>query len=157
MITIIQANILDATEKYIGHQVNCVSKNAAGVAAVLFAHFPYSDIYSNRTHNDFPGHIIISGNGKNERLILNLLAQYHPGKPNPNSTLDNAKAREGYFWQCLLAISKIDNVESVALPFGVGCGLAGGNWDNYYRMLKNFDLIINQTQRVETRLYKLGQ
>ena len=155
MITTIQANILDATEKYIAHQTNCTSKSASGVAQAIFAHYPYSNIYASRAHNDLPGHILISGDGKEERFIINMMAQHYPGAPRTNSSLDSATAREGYFWQCLLAISKLDNVESIAFPYLIGCGLAKGSWTTYYQMLKNFDTIINQIQPVKIRLYKL--
>lgn len=46
MIEIIEGDLLNATEKYICHQTNCLSQgSAAGIARAIFDRFPYADIY----------------------------------------------------------------------------------------------------------------
>lgn len=155
MVSIVRGNLLDAREKYIGHQCNSTSKGALGIAATIFNRFPHSNIYKNRKHSDMPGHIVVCGDGVKTRLVINIVAQFNPGGPTPNSLLDSAEAREGYFWQCLMAITRMDNVESIALPDHIGCGLAHGNWEHYFRMIENFEKIINEYQKVSVRLYKL--
>lgn len=160
MITIINGNILEAKEKYIGHQSNSVSNYAAGLAYSIFQKFPYANVYSHRPYpyvakgDDLPGHIIIRGNGKSKRFIVSLGGQYFPGAPNEKSLLDSSIVREGYFWQCLKQIAKIEELESIALPVGIGCGLAKGNWNHYMKMIENFDKIVNTLQKVEVVLYK---
>ena len=32
----------------------------------------------------------------------------------------------------------LPELESVAFPYGIGCGLAGGNWEEYQAMLEEF-------------------
>jgi hypothetical protein len=155
MLNVVKGNLLDATEKYIGHQCNAVSTYAAGVAKDIFNTYTHSDIYRARQHPDMPGHIVVCGDGVKTRLVINLVAQYNPGAPTPNSLLDSEMMREGYFWQCLMAIKRMADVESIALPDRVGCGLAKGNWEHYYHMLENFDAIINEYQKVAIRLYRL--
>lgn len=145
-IKIINGNILDSTEQYIAHQCNCVSNNgAAGLARTLFDHYPYADVYSGRplgTHK--PGDIVIRGNGKDERYVIALMAQYYPGGPwnrryRPNDYVtDSPQAREAYFAKCLSKLLQL-NMESIAFPYKIGCGIAGGNWDNYSRMLDDFN------------------
>jgi hypothetical protein len=64
MIEVI-GSLLDAKEKYIVHQTNCMSNGAAsGIAWSIFQAFPYADIYKNRIDDDHPGSIIVCGNGQ---------------------------------------------------------------------------------------------
>ena len=47
--------------------------------------------------------------------------------------------REGYFKRCLGLIGdKIEGLESIAFPWQIGCGLAGGEWKVYEGMIKEF-------------------
>lgn len=161
MVEIIQGDILEAKEKYIAHQCNAVSNQAGGLAYYIFKKFPYSDIYSERPYpfkvsrSHFPGNIILKGNGEDQRFIINAIAQYYPGKPvNDIHILDGKKIREGYFRMCLSKISNIDNLESIAFPFGMGCGLAGGDWDTYYNMIDLFSSSVNKLKNAKVVLYK---
>lgn len=138
-IEIVNGNMFDSTTKYICHQCNCISTKSAHLAQTVFSRYPYADIYTNRTKSDTPGTIIISGNGQDHRYVINMLAQYYPGSPRyPNSAKDGFQAREQYFKQCLNHICNIKNLESIAFPFKIGCGAAGGNWDNYFKILSDF-------------------
>ena len=47
-VTIIKDNILNAKEKYIAHQCNCVTKYGKGLSKAIFDKYPYSNIYSLR-------------------------------------------------------------------------------------------------------------
>lgn len=160
MIKIIKDSILDAKEKYIVHQCNAVTNQAGGLAYYIFKKFPYADIYKHRpfpyraTGDDFPGHCVIKGDGINERFVINLIGQYFPGKPaNENSLLDSEKVREGYFYRCLNQISKMKNIESIAFPIFIGCGMAKGNWNNYLRMIKAFALDVRSRQNISVVIY----
>lgn len=154
MIQIVTGDIFDAQEKYICHQTNCITKRAAHLSKDVFARYPYADIYSGRTEPDEPGNIIIKGNGQDQRYVINLLGQYYPGCKYPNSAFDGAKVREKNFHRCLLKIAKIPNLESVAFPFRVGCGAAGGNWDYYLGTLKNFAFYVETTQKARVVIYQ---
>lgn len=139
MINIVYGSILDAKEKYIAHQCNCLTTGSAGVAKLIFERFPYSDTYSSRTDADVPATIKILGNGDDQRYVINMFGQYYPGKPKyPDATLDGTKTRERYFHQCLMKVINIPELESIAFPYKIGCNLAGGNWNNYFGTLENF-------------------
>jgi O-acetyl-ADP-ribose deacetylase (regulator of RNase III) len=139
MIEIVTGSLLDATEKYICHQTNCLSRGpAGGIAAAIFAKYPYADTYVTRTKDDEPGTIDIRGGGQ-DRLVINMNAQIWPGGPRfAESTKDGTKARQKYFYQCLLAIARKSNLESIAFPYKIGCGLGGGDWTHYLGTLNNF-------------------
>jgi hypothetical protein len=65
--------------------------------------------------------------------------QIHGGGPSPGRGADDAAHREHYFAHCLDAIvPALPRIESIAFPKYIGCAIAGGNWDNYGRMLRQF-------------------
>lgn len=147
MIEIVKGDLLDSKEKYIAHQCNCLTQNSAGTAKAIFDKYPYADTYTRRerladgtnTNVDVPGTITILGNGQDQRYVINMYAQYYPGKSKyPKSTLDGIPVRRNYFHRCLLRVAKIEGLESIALPWRIGCNLAGGDWEWYLGTLTNF-------------------
>jgi len=156
MIEIITANLLDAKEKYILHQTNCVSnKGAAGIAALIFDKYPYADCYSDRTEPSKPGTIDICGDGVDNRFVINMHSQYYPGKSKYiESNLDGLLAREKYFHQGLLRVAKIENLESIAVNWKIGCGIAGGDWNHLLCTLTNFANYIETTQGAKVFIYR---
>lgn len=99
--------------------------------------------------------------------VIHMFSQFYPGKPR-SATRDNAKQRLKWFSQCLNSFvehwlspssspqgdSSDDSSPStttttttttttkrnitVAFPEKIGCGLAGGNWDEYRNLLYRF-------------------
>lgn len=135
-------DILKADEQYICHQCNCRSITSAGLALHIFKELPYANIYNERKTSNSPdlrkaGHIVIRGDGITKRFVINMLAQVYPGA-SQGYDLDSNIAREKYFKQCLDEISQIPNLTSIAFPYKIGCGLAGGDWGKYEKMLKDF-------------------
>lgn len=139
-ITIKTGDLLEATEQFICHQTNSVSTGgAAGIARAIFDKYPYADCYLDRKEHSVPGTIDIRGNGRDQRFVISAHAQFYPGRPQyPHSNKDGYVARERYFQQCLDLIAAIDGLKSVAFPWMVGCGIAGGSWPNYLSMLTMF-------------------
>jgi O-acetyl-ADP-ribose deacetylase (regulator of RNase III) len=155
MIEIITGSIFNAKEKYIAHQCNCVTNRAAHLAKDMFAQFPHADIYSGRTSPDKPGDIIIKGNGDDQRYVIAMLGQYYPGfSKYPTSKLDGIEARENYFYRALLRIAKITDLESIAFPWKIGCGAAGGDWKRHLGNLENFAKYVEQSQNTKVVIYQ---
>lgn len=164
MIEIIKGNILDAKEKYIAHQCNAVSNQAGGLAHYIFKKFPYADIYKGRPFPykasgiNFPGHCVIKGDGLKDRFVINIIAQYYPGTPRPGGNLlDGPHVREGYFNRCLFEISRMENIDSIAFPLNIGCGMAGGDWEKYNRMIQAFAIGIKLKQNARIVFYDYEQ
>ena len=158
MIEIITGDLLEAKEKYIAHQTNCISTGgAAGIARIIFDKWPYADCYIGRKETSTPstpGTIDIRGNGIEQRRIINVHAQYYPGKCRfPLSSLDGLVAREKYFYKGLLQIAKIDDLESIAFPWRIGCGLGGGDWEHYIGKLTLFSNYL-ETKGVKVVIYR---
>ena len=146
--TLIEGDLLDSDAKYIAHQCNCITHLASNLAHAVFERFPYANIYAKREGYDIKqlplpgeesGNIVICGDGKEERYVINMLAQLYPGSPKyPDSVKDGFLARQRYFKDCLIKIIKIKDLESIAFPFRIGCGLAGGSWNIYEKLIDIF-------------------
>jgi hypothetical protein len=146
---------------YIIQQCCCICTKTAGLSAAIAAKWSALNPYKSRkaigrTHTatadtrDEPGTaLLLTSGGVN---LISLFAQYSPGK-SKNYTdgdvtvNDTALARRSYFQKSLLAMKEIIGGESgddsgVALtlyfPYGIGCGLAGGKWELYEKMIRDF-------------------
>lgn len=162
MIEIVQGDLLEATEKYIAHQCNCLTQNSAGTAKAIFDKYPYANTYACRErqpdgdtlNKGVPATIDIIGNGQDQRYVINMYAQYYPGKPKfPKSSLDGSGVRLDYFYKCLLRVAKIPNLESIAFPWRIGCNLGGGSWEHYLGTLTNFANYVGEKD-VKVRVYR---
>lgn len=68
---------------------------------------------------------------------------------------DDPESRKVYFEICLKLISQIPNLESIAFPYMIGCGLARGDWSSYLKMLENFESEVCKTQCAEVIMCKI--
>jgi ribA/ribD-fused uncharacterized protein len=138
MVHVVTGDLLEADAQYIVHQTNCVTYGgASGLAAAVFTKYPWSDVYAGREEYGEPGDISVHIGNTGDHYVINLNGQFFPGKPRFLSGFDSAKARQSYFHSALLAIGDL-NAESVAFPYKIGCGLAGGDWPVYLKMINDF-------------------
>jgi O-acetyl-ADP-ribose deacetylase (regulator of RNase III) len=157
MIEIVKGDLLHAKERYIAHQTNCVTRFPHGLSEKIFAKYPNSDCYRKRRpipgsigknccrveDQAVPGSIEICHNGDNNHIVINLFGQYLPGKSGKYTHCyrsdypDSYSDRQRYFQQTLHAIETNPEINGpVAMPYLIGCGLAGGNWNDYRQMLE---------------------
>lgn len=148
MIRIVEGNILDATEDIIGHQVNCQGVMGAGLAKQIRNKYPFAyecyKSYCDKAEDkkDLLGSIkqVSMGDGK---TIVHIFSQYGYGRRGLYTDYSSlGKALK------LLEIKARNFGESVALPYGIGCGLAGGDWEVVYSTI---DTIF---ENYEVTLYK---
>jgi len=132
-------DLLAVSSGIVVHQCNCVSKGARGVAKALFAKWPAADVYARRDHNSTPGTVdlatVRAGQAGAGLVVAGLFAQRMPGKPSRAGD-DSAACRLAWFEECLetltTALAASGAMERrVAMPFLIGCGLAGGHWPSY--------------------------
>jgi hypothetical protein len=171
---IINQDICMATEKYILQQCNCLTITALGLAKVLADHFDHGDPYSERKcmgnkncaipeDRSVPGTVDILEGEENLPSIICLYGQYRPGKAYsryyPTSSYPDEKIdRLKYFKQGLSSLleyfDSIGGCITVAVPYGIGCGLAGGNWKEYSLLLNDFDMSLRKSGGF-IKLYKI--
>jgi O-acetyl-ADP-ribose deacetylase (regulator of RNase III) len=163
-------DLLESKADFIAHQCNCITTKSKGLSSLIFETFPYADIYSSRSKPDKLGTIIVCGNGQDQRFVINMLAQYYPGKPKydlgkkprsypgqqPKYSRDSEERRLAAFQQCLDRIAEIPNIsgKTVAFPYGIGCGLAGGNWEKYEKILSDWSCCVKEKERITVYVLK---
>ncbi len=159
MLKIIKGNLLDSDCQYIAHQCNCYSRRGAGLASAIFKAFPWADVYSNRSEHENDaslfGSITVHGDPKrNQRYVINIYGQLKPGKPSPGR--DSAASRLEASSKALDQIAELPKLKSIGFPYGIGCGLAGGDWNEYETLLENFAERVGE-RGVSVVIYRLGQ
>ena len=153
--SIIKDDLFNATTEYIVQQTNCTSTHSQGLSAAIAEKWPAVQPYSDRKpykghwareeDRDTPGTIKIYKlkPPSNIKGVICAFAQYTHGKPGTLKDPlkieipDSAADRVRYFGECLEAIATLEPM-SVGFPYRIGCGLAGGSWKVYERMLQRW-------------------
>lgn len=164
--TLIEGDLLKSDAKYICHQTNCFTSTGSNLAKAMFEKFPHSDIYAPRANyereelplpGENPGDIVIKGNGVDERYVINMMSQmFSGGVRYPDGAKDGFIARQRYFKDCLLKIMKIPALTSIAFPYKIGCGVAGGSWETYEQLIDIFSRVM-KSKGDKTFIYKLSE
>lgn len=156
----IKGDITTIKSGYILQQCDCVTITPHGLSLTLDQAFPGTCPYrlrkavrpdlnvATKETRSTPGTVMILGTDK-DVCIINLFGQCYPEKamltPNIDETLlpDKETDREMYFIMGLEAlVDYFEGSEStirIAVPYKIGCGSAGGNWDHYKQMLIGFE------------------
>jgi O-acetyl-ADP-ribose deacetylase (regulator of RNase III) len=131
------------------HQVNCKGVMGAGIAKQIKNTYPevykeYKDICNNDKAILGVCHFTKTHDG---RICIDMFAQDGYGK-------DKCYTSYSAFRSCLRGIRHFltyTNRNSVAFPFGIGCGLAGGDWNKIEEMIKelavDFDVTIVKLEK----------
>lgn len=137
MIEIIYGNLLESNAHYICHQVNCLGVMGAGVAKQIKAKYPQVffeyQVLCDR-HKDNPARLLGSAQimrpspMTTEPLICNLFGQVGYGCRKQTDLPALRKA-------CERVASLAREGEAIAMPYRIGCGLAGGDWGEVMDML----------------------
>jgi O-acetyl-ADP-ribose deacetylase (regulator of RNase III) len=157
-------DLLKATEQYIVHQCNCVTITAAGLAKAIGIKFPFANPYAHRRKDPAKSsRCLPEDEGKLGTIqiwrpedgqgpsFIGLYAQYGPGKPTKKEG-DSKKDREDSFKKCMDSLETVEGLESIALPWQIGCGMAGGNWSVYEGIIREW---AEKHPDVSVAIYKL--
>ncbi|MFT9847790.1 macro domain-containing protein [Aneurinibacillus sp. REN35] len=138
MLHVVKGNLLTSDCTVIGHQCNCFSTMGAGIAKQIKAMFP--QVY--KADQEFPLE-------PKERLgkmsfaeipngyFFNLYGQFHYGTDKKQTDYE-ALASALTLMQQQIEIIKQERSEmqvKIGFPFGMGCGLAGGDWSIVEKMI----------------------
>lgn len=129
---IYKGNLLNSSAKVIGHQVNCLGVMGAGVAKAIRDKWPevyeaYAAYCLLHLHGKtLLGHAFPAAT-KDGHIVMNLFGQYRvrrqAGQLVTNyDALDKAMQSTAYFMRS-------HDLGTIALPYGIGCGLGGGDWN----------------------------
>lgn len=130
MIEIIKCDIFKSNADIICHQVNTFGVMGAGIAAQIKRLFPkvyeaYHEICNEYKPQQLMGNVLFC-NQYAPLEIANFFSQY-------DMTTDY-NAMES----CLKAVYNYTkrNNRTVAIPYGMGCGIARGDWNTVYKIIE---------------------
>ena len=167
---VITGNLLEATTEYIVQQNCCTALKAKGLSEAIATKWPGVDTYKDRKRykgnwavkedRPEPGTIeVYTFDPPSTFLkgVISAFAQVCHGKPGVYKdplgldTKDSASDRQTYFTECLEAIATLEP-KSVGFPYKIGCGLAGGSWTIYEKILKTWS---QKNPTIDVVVYKM--
>lgn len=145
MINVVKGNILDSKEDIICHQVNVQGSMGGGVARQLANRYKeLEDEYylfcksNNFDYEQLKGQVLVI---TKDKYIANMFSQ------RPNFQTDYTAMIE-----CFKKIKEfaIPNL-SIAIPYGIGCGIADGDWKTVYKIIgeifKDYEVTLYRLNR----------
>lgn len=155
----LEGDLLTFQCDYIVQQCNCLTVRSHGLSESLEKRYPYAMVYSKRRgigrrnltvpeDRDQPGsYKLFPDDQKIGPTVVALFGQWRPGRlgttyfnsyPESNPT-ETATTRLSWFRHSLFEFGsylwKLNKKVKIALPYEIGCGLAGGNWEDYHLIL----------------------
>lgn len=166
MMTAFKGNLLDSDCNYICHQVNCQGKMGSGIAKQIREKWPTVYDYYRAMYDEAYNEALFSADGwgavrqkaasmiigniqivavDESRSVVNMFAQSNYGYDGKRYTSYDA------FWECLELIKQsVPKGSSIGFPYGIGCGLGGGDWRVIHAMIE-----AALDEDYDVRIYKL--
>jgi len=124
---IVDGNLLDSKADYIGHQVNTYGVMGGGIAQQIKAKYPkvfeeYIHFCNNKNKEELLGNVLPC-ELESGQILLNLFGQ---------------ETQTDYFSlrKCFDVVAHHYGDKAIAMPYKIGCGLGGGDWNMVSEMLK---------------------
>jgi len=161
----IKGDLIDCDADVIVQQCNCITRKHQGLTTAIATRLGV-DPYKTRTphksrtgpsptiadleSSDAPGTVSIYQVPGKAQSVACLFAQYAPGSARKTypfyerikkerGVVETYATRKQWFSECLEILTEKLGAESrlaIAFPYGIGCGLAGGSWSEYYEMIR---------------------
>jgi len=167
-----RGDLLVAPVEAIVQQCNCVTIDGRGLSAQIASRLPHGNPYARRRQapgdrrriagpedQGTPGEIEV-GKHDGATTVISLFGQFESGGPLKYNRAkcpkgpDSATNRELWFQEGLDRISALKPVPaSIGFPHQIGCGLGGGNWEAYRRMLERF---ASQHPEIQVTVWAFG-
>lgn len=135
------------------HQANCFSTMGAGIAKNIAEIYPeaaavdrYSDYSPEYKFGKFTYAVTESG-----ITIVNLYGQYKFGKGLQTNYEKLNSALNFFLFTAKSGYGNNVNLSKIGVPYGMGCGLAGGDWNIVEKILRK----ASENHMVDIYVYKL--
>jgi O-acetyl-ADP-ribose deacetylase (regulator of RNase III) len=163
MVEMKDGDLIKAKVDIIAHQVNCQGKMSSGLAKDLRG--IYRDLL--KQYNKFCKHYGFSESmmgivqvveaeryGGRKDLVANLFAQYEESS-NGEKMTDYRSLKQSLILlreYCeTLSFSKSDDVWTIGVPYKLGCGCGGGDWNVVSKMLHD---IFDDSQNIKLIIFR---
>jgi O-acetyl-ADP-ribose deacetylase (regulator of RNase III) len=149
ILNIIEQDILTCAEDIIVHQVNCQGKMGSGLAKQIKTKYP--EVFKGYFYNT-------KTNELKNLLGTALICETDDGKYIANVYGQDKYGKSGIFTDYDALKSGLKEVhdfakeqgKSVAIPYKIGCGLGGGNWETVSAMITEIfsdDVVCNMYKK----------
>lgn len=148
MVKYIKGDILNVTEGIIVQQVNCMGVMGAGLAKQIRDKWPViydsfiARVYNTANKKELLGKTLFT-NVENNLSVASIFGQYYYGR---QAKFTNYTA----LFKGLNFVAEISaaNNTTMYIPKGLGCGLAGGNWDFVEAYIQDLDLFFDKKIKI---------
>jgi O-acetyl-ADP-ribose deacetylase (regulator of RNase III) len=131
----IKGNLLDTPADIICHQVNCKGVMGAGLAKQIRARYPkvYDNYRKLCEKYDFGSILlgVVDFEEVDKYIVANCFGQWSYGTKVRQTDYDALE-------RCFKSVADFalrEELNVIAIPYGMGCGLAGGDWDEVYEII----------------------
>lgn len=136
MLSIIKGNIFDGSENIICHQTNCLGIMGGGIAYQVKKQYPKVFLEYYELCNKIKNKKELLGQVQyckisSDRYIANCFGQLDIGL----GIQTNYNALKSCLQNVYETAQKYNY--SVSIPYKIGCGLAGGDWNIVYKMIQD--------------------
>lgn len=135
------------------HQANCFSTMGAGIAKSIAEMYPeaaavdkYSEYSPDYKFGKFTYAVINTG-----VTIVNLYGQYGVGSGLQTDYKKLNNALNYFLFSAKSGFGNNIDLSKIGVPYGMGCGLAGGDWSIVKEILEK----ASETHNVDIYVYKL--
>lgn len=151
----IKGNLLTSDCNMIIHQANCMGVMGAGIAKQIVNLYPEV----RRTDQEFripvgsierlgrTSHTAVEG-PSGPLIVINMYSQYRYGR---GAQMTDYGAFEQALTSILKRARKSPTTYKIGMPYGIGCGLAGGKWPVVLEIIER----LSEEYEQEVYLYKL--
>ena len=156
MIKIVDGDILEAEEDIICQQVNCMGVMGSGLAKQIKKKYP--KVYENyhyiceealRKKENLLGKVIWGVLTGDDKVIANLCGQYNYGRDKQHTYYPALDSALRHLFRAVTSPNSTMKDMTVGIPYGIGCGLGGGDWNLVYEMIEEI------FQDYDVTIYKL--
>ena len=141
---IIEGNITDISEGVIVQQVNCMGAIGAGVSGAIIKKWPavkkdYLAKCSEYPRQELLGMITVTAVSRS-LFVVNLFSQYSYGNSAKTGLVYTDMDVLVHGLKTLVYLYGKTG-QQIYVPYGIGCGLAGGNWQELVRRTEELPII----------------
>jgi len=139
---IIKGNVLETNCNVIAHQVNCMGVMGAGLAKQIKQEYPevflkYKEFIKENGASKVYGRAL--GVKTSNYLFFNLFGQYGYGRSRQQTSYKHLESALEEMGDILKESYKCGGQVPVAIPYKIGCGLAGGEWEVVSQILEKVE------------------
>jgi O-acetyl-ADP-ribose deacetylase (regulator of RNase III) len=140
MLKVVDGNLLLSNCQVMAHQANCFSTMGAGIAKQIAVKWPAvvkadSDYYPTAPFDKLGkvSRALVEGD---KLMIYNLYGQYNYGAGKQQTNYEALTRAVRMMFEELKQLPMFKQLR-IGVPYGMGCGLAGGNWTTVQGILND--------------------